>query len=564
MTNPEVRQLADANPCSSGAPESLRAVLEAMPAATLVVDCQGRLLCANTRLHELLGRPKDTLCGSELAELVPERLRELHLRGFERACSGQSPVVDGRPLRVAALCADGEEISVDLRIGEWRPQADAPRSFLATLHPVSDERTLLADARIANRYLRVTNRMATLVGRPGASLETVVGESLSLLGNGLGWDFGALWIADPAAERLRLAGDWARGELRTSELVNVTRQWAPRRNEGLVGRAWQSRRTVWIGRLPVSMVSRRPAAKAAGINGWVTVPLTSGSEVRGVLEFARRAEGPIEGDLLGALGTAAQLLGQLVHRTQAEADLVSSNERFALLARTFQESLLPPNLPTLSWVDVGASYRPGGEGDVGGDFYDVFATSGNAWHVVIGDVCGRGAEAAVVTSLARHTLRAAAMQHPSPQRVLSVLNEVLVRELKGEGFLTALCLRMTPSAEGVSMTIASGGHPLPYVIGTGGEVRTVGKPGSLMGVLAEIEAEEVDFVLRPGETFVCYTDGVTEARGPGGFLGDRLPAFLATLDGPAASIAGAIEKKVADHSEGKEGDDMAVVVLKAR
>ena len=248
-----------------------------------------------------------------------------------------------------------------------------------------------------------------------------------------------------------------------------------------------------------------------------------------------------------------------------------SEARARLLARTLQESLLPPALPDVPGLDVAASYRPAGAGDeVGGDFYDVFETRTGAWVVVVGDVRGKGAEAAAVTALVRYTLRATAIRDASPTRILEDLNEVLLRE-RDEWSCTVVVGRFSGPDAGPDagpgsrwrLTVACGGHPPPLLTGRGTGARPVGRPGTLLGMLDTVTFADVEETLAPGESVVFFTDGVTEGRGRDGFFGDkRLAALLDARPGASADeVARAVVDEVVAFQEGVPRDDIALVVV---
>jgi serine phosphatase RsbU (regulator of sigma subunit) len=167
---------------------------------------------------------------------------------------------------------------------------------------------------------------------------------------------------------------------------------------------------------------------------------------------------------------------------------------------------------------VAAIYQPAGEGnDVGGDFYDVFSVEEGQWFVVIGDVCGKGAEAAAVTALARYTIRAAAVRRRSPTHILRWLNDVMLRETTTDGrFVTIAILRLDIGAElgATRVTAASGGHPLPRVVRAGGALERLGTAGTLIGVVPDVELADHVSELNTGDTIVAFTDGLSEASAP--------------------------------------------------
>lgn len=251
----------------------------------------------------------------------------------------------------------------------------------------------------------------------------------------------------------------------------------------------------------------------------------------------------------------------LDEKRRAEA----AEERATALARTLQATLLPPALPSVPGLDVAGRYHPAGRGaDVGGDFYDLFETAGGSWIVTIGDVCGKGIEAAVMTSLVRSTIRAASVRPGSPSATLELLNEVLLRH-GNDRFVTTALLHLHPSGDGWSVEIASGGHPLP-LLAREGSVATVGRPGPLVGMLPEALAVDVIVELSPGDVVVLHTDGVEEARSDDGFYGEeRLMARVgdaAAVAGSAQAVADALVDDVLAFQAGTPRDDIAVVVLR--
>jgi sigma-B regulation protein RsbU (phosphoserine phosphatase) len=234
-----------------------------------------------------------------------------------------------------------------------------------------------------------------------------------------------------------------------------------------------------------------------------------------------------------------------------------------LLAQTLQESLIPPTPPDIPRLDVAAIYRPAGDGDeVGGDFYDVFETDEDDWVIVLGDVCGKGIEAAKVTALARYTLRTAALRARKPNAVLSTLNEALIHQ-RIDRFLTVVYARLRTQEDRCRLSVASGGHPLPLRI-RDDHIEALGKPGPLLGVLEQPNWHDTELDLEPGDVVLFYSDGLTEARRDGEFFGeDRLRRLLhRSRQEAAAAIATEIVNEVVDFQAGSPRDDIAVVVLR--
>lgn len=273
----------------------------------------------------------------------------------------------------------------------------------------------------------------------------------------------------------------------------------------------------------------------------------------------------------------------LAHRCALALDNARLFRGRARIARALQENLLPPGVPEAPGIETGLSYLSAGQGSVGGDFYDLF-DAGNRrggpafWNAVVGDVCGKGPEAAAVLALARHTLRASATHQTRPAAILSDLNEALLREGRERGdrkFCTVAHARLHQSSEddpesgpkrGFDLRVCLAGHPAPMLLTAGGEVRRVGHPGHAAGVFEDPMLAEQEARLATGDALVLFTDGVTEARSPdGAFFGEERLANLLTasagLDAPA--IAARIERAVLDFQRGGLHDDIAVLVLRA-
>jgi len=240
-----------------------------------------------------------------------------------------------------------------------------------------------------------------------------------------------------------------------------------------------------------------------------------------------------------------------------------SEARARALAHTLQQTLIPPAPPEIPELDVAAAFRPAGSGDeVGGDFYDIFEISAGDWAVAIGDVCGKGAEAAVVTALARHTIRAAAVNTSRPSEILKVVNEVLLRH-DSDRFCTIALMRLRRTDDRWVADVGSAGHPLPLVWNETREPRVVGEAGTLLGVLSEAELVDAHLVLRSGDAIILYTDGVTEARAGADFFGEkRLRAALPRVAASAAAVVDGVLDEVIRFQSGFSSDDIALVAVR--
>jgi serine phosphatase RsbU (regulator of sigma subunit) len=300
-----------------------------------------------------------------------------------------------------------------------------------------------------------------------------------------------------------------------------------------------------------------------GFKSICIVPLIARGRVLGCLSLATDGE---SGRRFGPETlTVAQ---ELADRCALALDNAMAYAQRDLVAMSLQEELLPPVIPSIPGLEIGARYAAAGEGnEVGGDFYDVFASE-RGWRLVIGDVVGKGPAAAAVTGLARHTLRAAAPYEPSPSALLGVLNRALLAERTGERLASVACVGVERAGDGAGLDIvvSVAGHPLPLLVSASGEVREVGRFGQLLGVDEPHHATDVRDRLEPGDMLVLYTDGVVEARGPGGLFGeDRLQALLSELAGQAPTrVAQRIESAVLAASGGRPRDDLAVVALRVK
>jgi PAS domain S-box-containing protein len=261
-----------------------------------------------------------------------------------------------------------------------------------------------------------------------------------------------------------------------------------------------------------------------------------------------------------------ELAALLVREHEARVRAETAEREARSTSDALQRSLLPPHLPRVPSVELGAGYLAGGEGvDVGGDFYDIFDLGAGHWGIAIGDVRGKGAGAASVTALVRYTLRTAAVGDPSPSAALQVVNDALLRDLPDGDFCTAVYARLDTTGRSPRLTLAVGGHPPPLVARAGGGLTAAGRPGTLLGAVARPSLTDAEVVLGPSDVLVLYTDGVTESRTPRGRLGvDGLSLLLSTCgDLDAEAIAERVLTAAAGHGREATDDDIALLVVRA-
>ena len=259
----------------------------------------------------------------------------------------------------------------------------------------------------------------------------------------------------------------------------------------------------------------------------------------------------------------------LSRRVASAMENARLHEKQAAMSQALQRSLLPPKEkePIIPGVDHAVFYRPADESNVvGGDFYDVFAAGGR-WCFAIGDVCGTGPEAAAITGLARHTLRALAKEGFTPAHIMQRLNIAILEENTSTRFLTMLYGEMTPSTGpegGMRVRLVSAGHPLPLRLTTAGEVESFGSSQPLLGAFEDVGFTTESYDIRPGEVVLAVTDGVTERRSNSDMLGDEgLIKIFANAQGLSAqAVISRIDRELEEYAPGGHTDDTAMLVLR--
>lgn len=271
-------------------------------------------------------------------------------------------------------------------------------------------------------------------------------------------------------------------------------------------------------------------------------------------------------DLAGVVADEMEL--RLATRQAVERER-SERVQAERLIDVLQQRLLPQEAPAVPGLEIATHYRPVSPWlDAGGDFYDVFDLDDGHWALAIGDVCGKGPEAAAVTGEIRHMLRALARMASRPSEVLSRLNDVLVREeldptAPGERFCTACYARVDVVPSPIEVTVCCAGHPLPLVRRADGRVEQIGQPGQLLGPLDQVELTEETVGLAPGELLLLYTDGAVEQRGVSLAVGERaLERALATA--PCGDAEAALEhvRDTVERQYESMGDDIALMLIR--
>jgi PAS domain S-box-containing protein len=274
-------------------------------------------------------------------------------------------------------------------------------------------------------------------------------------------------------------------------------------------------------------------------------------------------------DLSDTTGPSGQLvtLRDITPRKENEARLRQLLAERTRVATALQASLLPTRLPAIPQCEFGAVYEPAGDGhEIGGDFYDVFPQGCGRWGIALGDVSGKGAEAAAATALIRYTLRALAIDTADPVEVLTKLNSVLLDEGTEERFCTLVYAVAELEPSGLHLRLCLGGHHPPLLRRRDGRVEHVGTPGTALGLVPDPELVEASLNLHPGDLLCLFTDGLLEARrGLELFGSERAVSLLDRLDGrPAQQVVEELAISARDFQQGQLADDLAVLAISVR
>jgi len=313
-----------------------------------------------------------------------------------------------------------------------------------------------------------------------------------------------------------------------------------------------------IASLNLSREEAMPIVERLEITSAITVALRTKRRVVGAMQFVSTRSGRHydEGDVALAEAVAGRLAEALNSAWMAD------HQRSVSLS--LQHALLPPALPTIPGVDVVARYWPAGIDEVGGDFYDVFRVSDDTWAIVIGDVCGAGPDAAATTSIARHTIRAAARHGADPIVVMDWLNEAVLHSQR-DLFCTVCYATITSVNEQWTLTSTTAGHPLP-IVSTRRGVQTIGQPGTLVGIFEHLTVRPAHVTLQSGDLVVLYTDGITDIPPPYGIDDAQLAQLVHDhRERDAGGVADVIHRSLLDRvPDQRRRDDAAVLVLAIR
>jgi PAS domain S-box-containing protein len=551
------------------------AMVEGAIDCIITVDHGGKIVEFNPAAERTFGYSRDEVLGKDMAELIiPPNLRDRHREAFGRAAeSRDGRIVLLRRLELTGMRADGTEFPVEVTV--TRIESDGPPLFTAFLRDIT-ERKRIEEERLVLLAMEQAARAETERARDRMAF---VADAGSVLTSSLDSRKTLNKVARLAVPRL---ADWCsidvleEGELHAVTLAHADPDMAERARE------WRRRwppdldaprgapAVIRTGRSELySEVTDQLLAETArdeeqlaflrdlGFRSAMIVPLTARGRTFGAITLVSSNPERLFDDEDLALAE------ELASRAAQALDNARLYQERAHVARALQQSLLPQQLPRIEWLEVGARYRAAGEGEVGGDFYDVFEATDGAVFAAIGDVQGKGPEAAAVTGLARYTIRAAATNQRNPSRILRTLNQAILNE-GTDRFATVSLGRIQVIDGKAQFAVSCGGHPLPYIIRSSGKVLSAECAGNLLGVFPEPELQDYISELEQGDTVVFYTDGVTDEHARDVLFGEThlVPLLEGCAGLDADSVAGRIEEAVLGFREQEPRDDMAILVLR--
>ncbi|HEX2232948.1 MAG TPA: SpoIIE family protein phosphatase [Thermoleophilaceae bacterium] len=543
--------------------EQLEAILGGVADGVTAQAPDGSLLFANDAAVEVLGfDSKQELLAAPVTEIMrrfevfdeegrPFPLEQLPGR---RALAGEPA---GEALVRFRVVATGAE---RWSVVKSTPIFDSKRNVIMAINVFEDiTEHKLAEQRA--RYLSESTRLLASSLDPDEVLRKVASLAVPELAD---WCVVDMTAEDGTLERVALV----HADLERIERANRLRERYPPDPNSDTGvfRVMRTGQSELYPEIPDEMLEQAAVddehlslLREFGLRSAMVVPLTIRGETIGAMSFVSGPSGRrFDRDDL-------QLAEELGRRCATAVENSRVYRERDYIARTLQTSLLPSELPHIPGVETAARFRATGAGnEVGGDFYDLFESGERGWTVVVGDVCGKGPDAAAITALARHTLRAAAMQQRLPSGSLRMLNEALLRQPGDRRFCTVAYAYLEALEGGARVGFASGGHPLPVVLRADGTVEWLGDHGMLLGVVPDPQLRDTSAALAAGDSLIFYTDGVTDAGGAKGPLGEEaLAEIIASCSGlDANAIAARIEAAALEAEGGPPRDDIAVVVLR--
>jgi PAS domain S-box-containing protein len=555
----------------------LQAAFQQTPVALFLLERSGTIRRANDRAAALLGFPSGYATGKPLTAFldlpfraaVQTQLAAVARTGADRAADCRMLTSDGSldvTLAVAAIELPGDPPLFMVAVSPAGASADAgrgagkraaggrPAAKTAAAPPVDP-----AIASMTKRLDMVTSVTRLLLDNSTFSEAVTLQRCARLLAGEI-----ADWVIIDIDRGGQLKRQFAAGSRngQADQLARAARNVDPDPESA----PWQVHAT---GKSVLLAHPEDPAALGTGPDGTpllmalgaaslICVPIVDGTTAYGTLTLARQAGNGHFG--VADLGLAEELGKHLAIAIRVDRMFRQRSE----VAEALQASLLPASLPTVPGLEFAAAYIGATQWqEISGDFYDVFP-AGDNWAIAIGDVCGKGQDAAAMTAAARHSIRALAHVHDEPANVLDGANEVLLDGDYGERFVTASLAFLHRHGRRVQVRLGGCGHPGPAVVRADGRVEILEVDGMPLGLFGDARASRMELELRQGDLLFFYTDGVTEARSADlTFFEDRLADELAAVAGrPAAEAVRAVQELVTSFSQGELRDDVTILAVR--
>src|ERR671921_889730 len=551
--------------------ERFRETFEQATVGIAHVATDGRWLRVNRRLCDIIGYEKEELLGLTFQDITHPDDLEADLEGARRLLAGE---IETYSREKRYFRKDGSIVWIYLTVSLVRSPSDEPRYFISVTEDITERKR----GEEAQRFLAEAGESLSSSLDYRATLARVARLAVPYLADWCVVDileedgsFHRLAMTHQDQERVALAGELEERYPPDPDALRGVAQ---------VLRTGQSE---LVSEIPESLVEEaardaehREILRRLGLKSYMIVPLVARGRTLGAISLVSAESGQRYGP------AELELAEELARRAALAVDNARLYRGRLQVARTLQEGLLPSRLPNVPGVEVGLRYVSAGEVDVGGDFYDLFdirmadhsgaSEPSSSWGVVIGDVAGKGAEAAAVLALPRYPIRTLATRESRPSAVLDGLNKAMLRQRR-EHDNYKLCTVAYASLEtnegdserGARVTVCCGGHSPPFLLKADGSIYKIGQPGRVLGVFDDANLTEQEAHLAPGDVLVLYTDGVVEARSPEGtFFGEeRLMTILRSsvaLD--ASTMADRIEGAVLNFQEQNPRDDIAILVLR--
>jgi serine phosphatase RsbU (regulator of sigma subunit)/PAS domain-containing protein len=559
----------------SGGTQSERRLLQAIfgqtPLPLLVVDGGGTIRRANAAACDLLGVGSGYATGRKLSSLIeaagqaPLRSRLAAVRRTGTPGSVECSLLTGGgeagcvlDIRTLTVRGDDDRLLVALRLG---PTADGepkrrrrPRPGSAAAQPADP------DIAAAVRRTDLLAEAARLLLENAAASESVILQRCARL---LAAELDAWVIVDVARrgplQRHFVASPEDPAAARLTQVVSAV----PPEAGTVPHDVYESGASLLVTHADDDDALGRDPQGAALLPmlgpSLLAVPVTDGGRKHGTLTLVRPSTAGYFG--LPDVGLVEQIAGLVAGAISARRMLTRQTETAAAL----RSSLLPPVLKAVPGVEIAAAHLAPTRGrEVGGDFYDVYPTPAG-WGVAIGDVCGKGEDAAAATATARHAIRVLSHWNADPAQVLRGANDIMLTEEFGSRFVTADAAHLSWQDQTLRVVLSSAGHPGPVLLKPDGRAQVLAGGGVALGIFPDPEPATQELELEPGDVLFFFTDGLTGARSPQlTYLEDILTDSLAGLAGQdAAGIVAEMRKVVLDFSAGVLRDDLTMLALRA-